>query len=1067
LGGTVHGKGIIVGSGNLVIAPAGAISPGLADLGTLTVNSALSLNGNLVINVQPASSDLLNIGGNLTLGGALVLSGAFGATDLEIARYSGTLTGTFSSITGLSPDFSVDYGARTNGSIRLVHTVLPTLIWDGTPGNTWSTGGGNWQGAGIFSNGSKVQFDDTATGSTAITVSGGDVSPNLITVNNAMKLYSITSAPGAAIVGGAQLIKNGAGTLTLTGPASFGGGIALNAGELRIGAPESLPNSGTITVSLNAKLETQGNNETVGELIVDGQVSGGGTMTVAGLTLGNGVTFTPNLVLNGNLTKNGTNGTNLAGSVNLGGAMRTASVTAGTAPELTLSGVVSNGGLSKAGPGTLVLNNPNNSFADGLSVLAGLVRALVAGALPANNNVTVAAAGGVEANGFNSILRLLDVSGTFQTGGGNLTVTGIAGANTGALSLGGGSLTINAQGNNNYAGAINDASSLKKNGTGTQGLTGVNAITGDIQLNAGILGIGGLSAAGSGAINVAAGATLDLGADISNVVNLNGGTVGNTGGRNYQGTLNVTADSFITNSDPDAPNTGADLVILGNGLQGTGNLTVRGITGIGGVDGSSGVRARSTFPSTYSGTVTVLNSTKFELQMPEGGTNPIGTGKVRLTGGTITGGLNGTYAQFNIRTAAGDPVFGTDVEVIGTGLANINPVNTGSVTTDQRLTLGNLKIGSGQTLGVNKNGTPTHTVIFTTVTLTGGNATFAPNTLNMGYSGVADLVLGPITESAPGSGIVMDGQATLFLSGANTYTGPTVLQRGTTRAAAAGALPATTALTMTGGILDLHDNAGASFDQTVRSLSGAAGEITNTDTVPRTLTIDQSTSTVFSGTMSGALGIVKRGTGSLTFAGFNTLSGPSRVEAGTLVVNGSHPSATTVANGGTLSGLGSVGNLLAQNGGRIAPGDGATGSLSTGSLTLDGATLALELFGTSAGSGYDQVRASGAVSLTNNPALTLTLGFDPADKIDIFIIILNSDTGSVNGTFANLPNGATFLAGTQEFQISYADDAATVAFELTGGNDVSLLAVPEPTSGLLLLTGIAAVLRRRSSRVTR
>jgi hypothetical protein len=178
-------------------------------------------------------------------------------------------------------------------------------------------------------------------------------------------------------------------------------------------------------------------------------------------------------------------------------------------------------------------------------------------------------------------------------------------------------------------------------------------------------------------------------------------------------------------------------------------------------------------------------------------------------------------------------------------------------------------------------------------------------------------------------------------------------------------------------------------------------------------------------------------------------------------VNGTHPSATTVTNGGTLSGLGTVGNLIAQSGARIAPGDGATGILSTGSLELDGATLALELFGTAVGTGYDQLRAGGPVSLKNNPTLSLTLGFDPADKIDLFTIILNNGTGPVSGTFANLPNGATFLAGTQEFQISYADDATTPAFELSGGNDVSLLAVPEPSIALLLFAGLSATLARR------
>jgi autotransporter-associated beta strand protein len=307
----------------------------------------------------------------------------------------------------------------------------------------------------------------------------------------------------------------------------------------------------------------------------------------------------------------------------------------------------------------------------------------------------------------------------------------------------------------------------------------------------------------------------------------------------------------------------------------------------------------------------------------------------------------------------------------------------------------------------------------------------------------------------------MDGQATLFLTGANTFTGPTILQRGTTRLGAAGALPAATALSMAGGVLDFHDNAGASFDQTVRSLTGSLGDITNTDVATRTLTIDQTASTTYAGTISGNLGVVKRGSGSLTLTGAHSFSGATRVEGGTLVANGTISAPITVTGNAILAGTGSVGNLVGQNGGRIAPGDGTTGTLNAGTVTLDAANLSIEIFGTTAGSGYDQLHSTGAVSLTNNPTLTLTLGFDPADKVDLFTIILNDQSGNVSGTFANLPNGAIFLAGTQQFQISYADNAATPTFELTGGNDVSLLAVPEPTAGLSFVGGIALVLARR------
>jgi autotransporter-associated beta strand protein len=75
----------------------------------------------------------------------------------------------------------------------------------------------------------------------------------------------------------------------------------------------------------------------------------------------------------------------------------------------------------------------------------------------------------------------------------------------------------------------------------------------------------------------------------------------------------------------------------------------------------------------------------------------------------------------------------------------------------------------------------THPVMFQSVTLTGGIATFAPKPNGFGAttSPGADLYLGNITESAPDSGITMAGLRTLFLDGDNTYTGPTTVNSGT------------------------------------------------------------------------------------------------------------------------------------------------------------------------------------------------------------------------------------------------------------------------------------------------
>jgi autotransporter-associated beta strand protein len=225
-------------------------------------------------------------------------------------------------------------------------------------------------------------------------------------------------------------------------------------------------------------------------------------------------------------------------------------------------------------------------------------------------------------------------------------------------------------------------------------------------------------------------------------------------------------------------------------LQGTANLTIQGASSGSGADGAAGVRLRKAGSGNYSGTITVLETAKLELQTSVAGPgSPIGTGKIGLTAGTSAGNRLGTYSQLNVRNDFnGDINLGNDVSVQGAGFVNINPIGTapsGSVTA-----LGNLRIGDGQTLGVNKNdGTFIYSVSFSSVSLAGGSISFAPNTIGMGYTGTADLVLGPISQTVAGSGVSMDGSGGLYLSAVNTYSGGTALNAGTTYLGAPGALP--------------------------------------------------------------------------------------------------------------------------------------------------------------------------------------------------------------------------------------------------------------------------------------
>jgi autotransporter-associated beta strand protein len=236
-GAFLGGGGTIGGSLN---ASAGAtLSPATAPFtgGTLTVNGGLTLNGNTLyydMTSSPAgANDKIQMGaGTLALSGTqyfqfLLLDGALSAGTYNLI--TGATSSTASNVslthnlpTGTRQTFTVKRSAAGSNPSLVWLEVLgdpATLTWTGATSATWDTvTANNFTGAtpNTFGANDAVIFDDTSTVNT-ITIPAA-LAPRAITFNNATRAYVVGGVDQtvAAITSGA-LVKNGAGSLTLTG----------------------------------------------------------------------------------------------------------------------------------------------------------------------------------------------------------------------------------------------------------------------------------------------------------------------------------------------------------------------------------------------------------------------------------------------------------------------------------------------------------------------------------------------------------------------------------------------------------------------------------------------------------------------------------------------------------------------------------------------------------------------------------------------------------------------------------------------------------------------------------
>ncbi|MEI6107132.1 MAG: autotransporter-associated beta strand repeat-containing protein [Opitutae bacterium] len=344
-------------------------------------------------------------------------------------------------------------------------------------------------------------------------------------------------------------------------------------------------------------------------------------------------------------------------------------------------------------------------------------------------------------------------------------------------------------------------------------------------------------------------------------------------------------------------------------------------------------------------------------------------------------------------------------------------------------------------------------------------ASFALSTFTLTLNGTSTNTANAIAEPISGTGgITKDGTGTWLLSGANTYTGKTIINNGVlaiTAETGLGANPGASVadqLTLNGGTLRTQ-TAAVTINDANREISIGAGGGTF-DTVTD-LTI--ASTNIISG--SGALN--KTGAGNLTLQSVSSYSGNLTVSSGTVTYGVSNALSTggVTVSGGTLamgtfsdtvgavsltsgSITGSTGVLTGtsydmQSGSVTAILGGAGVALTkttAGTVTLSGANTYTGLTTVNAGTlayGASNVLSTGAVTVDGGTAV-LDLGLNQSDSVGTVTL---ANGGSITGS------GTSTLTSTGSFEMQSGSVTAILA-----GN----VALNKTTTGTVTLSGTSA-----------
>lgn len=617
---------------------------------------------------------------------------------------------------------------------------------------------------------------------------GGTAGAKALAVNG----FGNTFISGVIANGGAgslTLIKAGTGILTLSSSAnSYTGTTTIQVGTLRSGANDVLPGAVSIGSGGNdATLDLNNFDDTISSLAF-GAFS---ALKTASISTGTGT-----LTLDGGITQDaGALGSKvISGKLSLGGGTRTIANAGATA--LTISALISNGGISNGS--NLVLSGAN-TYASGTTLTSGSLEVAVesAGSVgsitsSAIGTGTLTFGGGtISSDGATArtILNAVNFTASAAAGIGDATKNGVM-TIAGGIDLGTTSHTITVNSAANFDGSLTGTGgAFTKAGAGTLTLSNTgNAHTGTTGVSAGILRSGASNVLADGStLSIAGIGTLDL-AGFSDTVNGDGGNALHLGANSVGQTATLS--------------TGAGTLTLGGNIATDGNALGNQL-----ISGNLSLGA-----ATRSISLGVSGNAAKTLTISAIVTGSVGSGL------TLQGGSGATLLLNNANTYSGPTTLTANTLAFGTG-----NVGTVGAITSSPIGTGTLIFNGG---GISSDGATARTVL-NPVNFTGNAVIGTPSSLGkITFSDAATLgtAVRTITVesegqfdgilSGTGGGISKAGSGTLTLTADNTYTGATSVTAG--RLVFSGNNSAATGgTTVSGG--ELQVNSLASINGTTRN----------------------------------------------------------------------------------------------------------------------------------------------------------------------------------------------------------------------------------------------------------